>query len=249
MPGRRARVGRFGLAFVALLALCALASATASAAQKLDLTWNGLENQLKPGETFEMVLGASVYGEVEGPLKIESPAGTVTCQATVAPWSGLSGVDLTNNEVTDLVEMSELGSGALWGGEECPNTSGLGATAIVGVISDSSILNLKGARGLALLKEKSEAYPIYVEVVYSGGATCYYSTKKLKGTLKLEPWVEPGWNQVSLNFEKQKIKLLKEYSAKECLKREVTLSAPFYFQDRGGEPGFGEGYFIFGHLV
>lgn len=75
-----------------------------------------------------------------------------------------------------------------------------------------------------------------------------YTATKLKASLILEPWGDK--NQISLVFERQKLKLDKTASAPACSKR-VKLSAPFGYQDQGSGhgPGWGEGQYIFGHLV
>ena len=194
-----------------------------------------------------MALGSSFYGETQGPLKVETNPGTVTCPPTVGPWSGIGGVDLTNNEATDTVEMTDA-AGSLNGEATCTNTTGLGASANGYVIPEKAVLNLSGAKEKATLRAKSSTEPIYLGISYSGGIGCVYSATTLKGTLKLEPYaLEPIWHQISLNFEKQKVKLLKEYSAPECSKK-ATISAPFFFQSHG-DFGFGAGYIIFGSLV
>jgi hypothetical protein len=85
-------------------------------------------------------------------------------------------------------------------------------------------------------------------VGYTGGSICWYAMKKLKGTLKLEPYEIEPWKQVSLHFEEQKGTLTKAISDPGCPKK-VTVSATFGFAVKGGEPGFGEGFNIYGHLV
>ena len=216
-------------------------------AKKLDLTWEGEARLLAADETFQMALGSSFYGETEGPLKVETYPGTVTCSPTVGPWSGIGGVDLTNNEPTDTVEMN-YAAGSLNGEATCTNTTGLGASAKVSLIPEQAVLSLSGAKEKAELRARSSAEPIYLGISYSGGVGCVYSATTLKGTLKLEPYaLEPIWHQISLNFEKQKLKLLREYSAPECSKK-ATISAPFFFQSHG-DFGFGEWYIIFGSLI
>jgi hypothetical protein len=175
------RGGRLGAALIAVLALAALVTATASAAsQKLDLTWEVEAHQLAPAQTFDMALGSSVANErTDGPLTLATNPGTVTCDPTEFPWSGLGGVDETNDEKTDKLEMSEdYFDGA------CSNTTGLGTKALVGLIPDDSILNLS-SKGKAELKAQSGAAPIYLIVIYSGGDECLYTTTKLKGSLSL----------------------------------------------------------------
>jgi hypothetical protein len=231
-----------GAALIAVLALAALVTATASAAsQKLDLTWEVEAHQLAPAQTFDMALGSSVANErTDGPLTLATNPGTVTCDPTEFPWSGLGGVDETNDEKTDKLEMSEdYFDGA------CSNTTGLGTKALVGLIPDDSILNLS-SKGKAELKAQSGAAPIYLIVIYSGGDECLYTTTKLKGSLSL---VRSGaGNQLSQLYTNQKVKLVKEDSSPEC-RTKVALSAPFFFALGGEGASFSSGEFVFGHLV
>ena len=236
------RGARLGAALIAILALAALVTATASAAsQKLDLTWEVEAHQLAPGQTFDMALGSSVANEgTDGPLTLATNPGTVTCDPTEFPWSGLGGVDETNDAKTDKLEMSEN-----YIDEACSNTTGLGTKAGVYLIPDDSILNLS-SNGKAELKAKSRAAPIYVIVFYSGGDACLYTTTKLKGSLSL---VSNGiGNQLSQLYTNQKVKLVKEESSPEC-RQKVALSAPFFFALGGEGASFDSGDYVFGHLV
>jgi hypothetical protein len=230
-----------GAALIAVLALAALVAATASAAsQKLDLTWEVEAHQLAPAQTFDMALGSSVSNErKDGPLTLATNPGTLTCDPTEWPWSGLGGVDETNDETTDKLEMNED-----YFDEACSNTTGLGTKALVGLIPDDSILNLS-SKGKAELKAKS-GEPIYLIVIYSGGDECLYTTTKLKGSLSLVPY--GAGNQLSQLYTNQKVKLVKEDSSPEC-RTKVALSAPFFFAFGGEGASFDSGAFVFGHLV
>jgi hypothetical protein len=245
------RFTALALALAAVAAVSGLAAGSAAAkAPKLLLgsyESNGgeyVETPIAPGDNFDMVLFH--ISETEGfganSFFIETSTGTATCEG--AAFSGIRGTALTNGEVTDTVEMHE-GEGTLAGGSKCSNTSPLGTEAEMIVIPDNAILNLKGGKGQVQLKAKSAAEPVYVGILYSGGALCYYKATTLKGTLAFAPQGE--WRQVVLTFTKAKVKLVKELSSATCEKK-ATISASFGFQDRG-EEGFGAGLFIFGRLI
>jgi hypothetical protein len=244
------RFKAFAMALVGVIAIAALTAGTASAkSQKLVLTYAGEEKLLEPGDTFDMVLYHWSESGGLGPntFFLETESGTAKCPGTEFPFSGLHGTAQTNNEVKDTAKM-ESAAGALAFGTSCENTSGLGATASVGVQPNGAILGLSGSKGKTELKATSPTTPIYVVAAYSGGAECVWSTKKLKGTLTLEPYgFGSEWHQIVLSFTKSKVKLVKEFSSLECPKK-ATITASFGFQNRS-EEGFGVGFFIFGKLV
>jgi hypothetical protein len=233
---------------LAVLAVLAVGAASASAKpQKLVLYSAEPETLVVPGDVFQMVLYHWSNSEGTGPnaFYVETSSGTVTCVGTEFPFSGLGGKDLTNSEAVDKVEINAP-AGALAAGTKCGNTSPLGTEAELYVAPQNATLNLAGSKGKAELKAKSTTEPIYVEVFYSGGATCVYSATNWKGTLT---FVEQGvWQQVVTTFTKVKVKLAKSFSSTVCDKK-ATISATFGFQNRGDFGGFGEGHFIFGKLV
>jgi hypothetical protein len=243
-----------GVACLAILAMSLLGAAGASAVKnKLDLTWNGEAEQLKPGETFQAVLAH--YSEASGEgtpttFTVETNPGTITCTGTVFPWSGIGGIDETNNELVDKLKANETAEGVLFGSVSCPNTTGLGAEARVYLYPEKGKLELNGYKGIGTLKQKSTTEPMFLVDVYSGGAVCEYKLAKLGGavgSLKLEPrGLGTSWNQLVWSFSKQTVTFLKSASSPECPKK-ASVSATFGYASKG-EGGFGEGFFVFGHL-
>jgi len=225
------------LVLVAIMAMGAMAAGTASAAKKkLDLTWNGLENQLKAGEEFKMANNTGVT--------LETSVGNITCPSEYFPnEQGFNGVDETNNEVTDKVEINSA-YGAIGASRYCSTATPLGSEALVYFyyIPPKTTLSLS-SNGKAGLAVANKAEPAYVYIAYTGGTYCYYTYTSLKASVALVPWSETGWNQVEVTFNKAKLKLDKPYSLKTCPKT-TALDATFQWQLTNPEIG----YFIFGHL-
>jgi hypothetical protein len=255
------KIIRLAVAFIAVLAVSALAAGTASAkSQKLVLDsyyWSGVEWEEKlvpPGSTFDLLLYRySIEGFGPDSFYVETSTGTATCDPGAFPenpYSGLKGKLQSNGEPTDTVEISEP-EGILAAGKACSNTSALGSKAHVVVYPQASILSLKGSKGKAELTEKSTSAPIAMSVEYSSGPVCFYTAAKLKGTLKLvnSGYGEGGaWKAVVLTFAKSKVKLVKEASSTLCDKK-TTISVSFGIQDNEEGWGFGNGPVIFGKLL
>lgn len=230
-----------GLVLAAVLAMTAIASATASASQKLDLTWGYAfgENQLKAGEEFRM-------NNNESTITFETSDGNVTCSSEYFPNDqGFVGKDQTNNKATDTVELN-YSYGAIDASKYCASATPLGSEAVVEVYGYSPLGTLKlhvGLTDTAVFKSNSKTEPVYVYMGFTGGAQCYYTFTALKGSLTLAPWFET-YNQLEVNFEKRPIKLAKELSSAACPKK-ASITAPFQFQTKDPEIGF----YIFGSVL
>jgi hypothetical protein len=240
MLGARSRV--MGTALPAALASSVLAAGSAAAAgNTLDLTWNGEANQLAPGEAFDSVLYDPTLGRAS-PFTVETRAGSITCTPSESSFSGLEGVDATNNAKTDRVQFNSA-VGVLAGERPCTSSLAMGTEAKVFVNVVNAQLYLGAATGKVQLFSVGREPELRVSLFYPM-AYCRYDAFAFKGALKLEPW-SGGLHQISISFTKQKLRR-EGGSAPECPKR-AAVSATFGLQNHG-EGGFGVGEDIFGHL-
>jgi hypothetical protein len=242
-------------AIATVLAITGLTAAVATAkTRKLVLyTVETTENEqfvyrlVTPGSAFDPTL-AHWSGEEGGPepnsFYVETSSGTVTCETTEDPRSGLRGTDVTNSEPVDTVELTEA-FGAISFGESkaCGSTAPLGPYADVYVFPGHAIMSLNGSKGKVEIKARSASEPIEIDVFYYTGPECYYTAKSLKGTLKFATHFET-WDQIVATFTKAKVKLAKP-SSRACDKK-ATISASFGEQVQGTGPG--SNLFIFGKL-
>ncbi len=216
------RVKTFGMAVAAMLLLGALtAGAAAAKPLKLELTWNGEAHQLAPGDHFRMVTHDAT---------IATSPGAVTCtEAESFPAEGFTGVDQTDLEATDKIQLDSVAYGALYGSHACENTSGLGSTAFVYFHPDNATLELAGSKGKATFKRRSTSESIFIDAAYSGGDLCLWEASKMKAALTLPEFnQEPQWKRVDIAVSEAKFKLVKALSAPECAKK-ATFAADFEF--------------------
>lgn len=227
------RTIRPAAALVALLGLAATAAGKASASGlNTDLTFGFTDTQLGVGEYVRMNNDASIT--------IATNPGTVECDASEYPnTQGFYGLDETNDRSTDRIRL-QYAHGAIGERAPCSNDTPLGSDALVYVNPHEAVLALTGSKGKADIIAKSAREPINVEVSYSGGDRCIYTTSKLKGTMTVGGFTE-------LDFPSAKLKLNKAKSAVECSKA-ASISMPFSEQSTDEfEPG--SEYFIEANLV
>jgi hypothetical protein len=246
----RHRVTKLGVAWTAALAASLFgASGALAAASRLELAWEQGFHELKAGEPFEMVLGH--YSEASNRIlpntfTVETEHGGVTtCTGSAGPYSGVGGVDVTDDEVTDKIELQERAAGVIEGYTECPST--LGPETTVNFFPEYATLELNGSKGTAKVKARSSTQPMSISISSSSLATCIYTATKLTGKLTFEKYYSlHPWQQLVITFKKQKFEVLDPEKDPNCFKK-ASITASFGEQTTG-EGGFGEGPIVFGDV-
>jgi hypothetical protein len=201
---------------IAATSLVAMPTAAQAKAMRLDLTWEGEGgpvHKLEPGEAVDLLLSS---------FSVQTRSGGIECSTDFGVFPGLGGLDETNDETTDKVKLDFV-EGVIGGEAGCAESAPDSSPVTVFLDPDDSILNLSGSKGRATIKAASSTEPISLALEYQGGLACHYDANKLAGALKV---AEPFPGNVSLTFEKQKLKLDKPGSGAEC-SRSASLDAHF----------------------
>ena len=209
---------------------CVLVPAAAlGRAKRLVLTWEnigGPVHLLETGEDVNLLLSS---------FSVQTRSGGIECAADFGAAPGIGGVDQTNAEATDRVELG-FTEGVIGGEAGCVESSPPDFPPVKVVLEpDESILGLSGSMRRATIKRARGAEPIGLALEYSGGPACLYETNRLTGALKI---TEPFPGTISLAFKNQKLRLDKPGSGAGC-SRTASLDAGF------GELVTTEGLFSF----
>src|SRR5262249_30519609 len=159
-------------AFAAILSIGALWAASAAAKPlKLQLNWEGESHQLMPGDDFKMITHQAT---------VTTNDGTITCtEPAFPPGEGFAGEVGTSMETTDSVALNSS-SGRSGGSESCPNPGALGAAGVIKLSPEGAKLRLSGSKGKAEIKALTPAETVYLNIEYSGGRFCTFTTTKMK---------------------------------------------------------------------
>lgn len=185
--------------------------------RRLQMTWEaigGPVHLLQAGETVNLLLSS---------FSVQTRSGVVECSTDIGAAPGIGGVDQTNDEATDKVELG-FAEGVIGGEAGCVESSPPDFPPVrVLLDSHESILDLSGAKRRATIKAAAPAEPITLALEYTGGLLCLYRTNKLTGALQV---AEPFPGNVSLAFKNQKLKLDRPGSGAGC-SRSASLHADF----------------------
>ena len=207
-------------AAVAVLALVALTAGSASAATALELKYEeepGVPKPVVPGMTVEA--NASAWA-------LETPQGNVSCTSHTV-FDGTLGVSESNGQKKDKITVNQTLNNFF--AEECENGTPIYGHAFLYVANLNTVND--EVRGTFELGDNGKAtyttggsLDTVVQVQFpeaAGGlVVCDWEVKKLNGT------EGPFPGEVSVNFAKQKVKLLKYASSRLCSKH-GTLSVNF----------------------
>lgn len=191
-------------------AFCAGASA---ASKTLDLTWEGVAQQLKPHQEVQLVNTSDIT--------FTAAEGTITCSSEDGNQR-MVGADVSNEQKTDEISLDyATGPIEVRGGGYCSSDLPLfdhRATVEFEVGAATLIL---GANG----KVKLESSQLdTMEVRSEDGYVCTYGFKRLRGTMTL--YAHENHDLFEVSFVKQKFKLTAKQSA--CPKQ-LAMTAPFQY--------------------
>ena len=210
-------------AAVAVLALVALTAGSASASTALELKYeeepgNGIFKPVVPG------MGVEAASRT---WALETPQGNVSCE-TETGFDGTVGVAESNGQRKDRISVNKTVEKLSGGG--CVNTTPFFGPASLAITNLNTLNN--EVHGTFELGDNGKAtytsggsLDTVVQVQFpeaaGGPVTCDWEVKKLNGT------EGPFPGEVSGNFAKQKVKLLRSLSNSAICSKHGTLSVNF----------------------